>query len=130
MSSKASSRWLAVTEMCSLEARFSRTWNRTIQPSTSLGIADAVRLTVLEYGLAAAVRLEISLLSWLLEIDWLPTVAAAPIWTGAHPAISPPKAAAARAALTAVAVLIGVRRTATSLPTPSQLVRPVRRTAH
>src|ERR1700749_3296534 len=118
MSSRAWSRWLSVTEMCSLEARFSRTWNRTIQPSTSLGIADAVRLTVLEYGLAALVRLEISLLSWLLEIDWLPTGAAAPIWTGPHPAISPPKAAAARPALTAVAVLIGVRRTATSLLTP------------
>src|ERR1700753_1820895 len=123
MFSRAASRSVAVTVMCSLLARFSRTLKRTSQPSTSLGTAAAVRWTVLVYGLAAVVRLVTSLLSWLLEIESLPMVAAEPIWTGAHPAISPPKAAAARAALTAVAVLIGVRRRGPACPGPAAAAR-------
>src|ERR1700727_2119327 len=129
MSARAWLLWLAVTARCSLLARSSRTLNLISQPSTSLGTCVAVSCTDLEYGLAAVVRLVTWVLSWLLEIESLPMVAAEPIWTGAHPAISPPKAAATTAALTAVAVLIGMRRTATSLLTPLfQLVTPDPRT--
>src|ERR1700748_151775 len=129
MFSRAWSRWLAVMLMFCVAASLSRTLNLISQPSTSLGFCAAVRWTALEYGLAAVVRLATSALSWLLEIESLPTVAAEPIWTGAHPAIRPPKAAATTAALTAVAVLIGMRRTATSLLTPLfQLVTPGPRT--
>src|SRR6201996_6818868 len=129
MFSRACSRWLEVMVMFSLAASASRTLNLISQPRTSLGFCAAVRCTALEYGLAAVVRLATSALSWLLEIESLPTVAAEPIWTGAHPAIRPPKAAATTAALTAVAVLIGVRRTARALLTPLlRLAAPARRT--
>src|ERR1700744_1962140 len=107
MSSSAELTWLPVTVMFSWLASFSRTLNRTSQPSTSLGICAAVSWTDLAYGLAAVLRLDTSLLSWLLEIVWLPTVAAAPILTGPHPAISPPRAAAATAAFTPVGGLVG-----------------------
>src|ERR1700749_3373630 len=122
MFSRACSRWLAVMLMFSLAASASRTLNRISQPSTSLGFCASVRWTALAYGLAAAVRLAISELSWVVEIESLPTVAAAPIWTGAQAATRPPKAAATTAALTAVAVLIGVRRTARSLLMPLLLL--------
>src|SRR5450755_2129016 len=119
MSASACSVWPRVTLMCSRVAKSSRTWNRISQLSTSLGIWAAVSCTALEYGLAAWLSAETSLSSWPVEIRSLPTVAAAPSWTGAQPAISPPKAAATTAALTAVAVLIRVRRTTMSLLTPN-----------
>ena len=59
-------------------ARSSRIWNLISQLSTSLGSCAAVSCTVPEYGLAALASAETSLSSWLVEIRWLPTVAAAP----------------------------------------------------
>src|SRR5580693_1380789 len=101
--------WAVETVMPAWRAISSKIWYRISHVNVACVRCDAVRLTDAGYFAAAWLRLVTSVSRVAIVIRWLPTIAAAPIFTGAHAATAKPTPT------TTADALISLRSTAPSL---------------
>src|SRR3984957_1549832 len=119
---RACSAWAVVTVMPAWRATSSLIWYRISQVKVAWVRSDAFRLMMVGYFAAAWLRLMVSVSRVAIVIRWLPTIAAAPIFTGEHAATAKPTPA------TTADALISLRSTALSLlrDNPHRSARPTR----